>query len=223
MVATPSIQQPPAQSTALVNPDSNASESWYSFFVGQFQAVGGTVSTLAQVLPFFQSQSPNLVLASPDGEDGGPSYRSIVGADLAGAAGEFPGTTTDDNALAGNIGEYVSVEVAAAAAVDLTNGSAVDIASIDLTPGDWDVWASVATTGGVLSLLSAWSNTESEIDPGAPNGGLYLTSGSALPQPLGTTRVTVAAGQSTTLFLSINAGFTGATKGYGFLGARRAR
>lgn len=224
MTATPATQQPPGQSSALVNANSSASSDWYSFFVGQFQTVNGQVSTLAEILPFFQSQEPNLVLASPDGEDGGPLYRSIASGDLAGVAGEFPGTATDDSAAAGNVGEYISDEVVQAAAVVLSNGVATDVATIDLTAGDWDVWASVATTGsGAISSLTAWANTASATDPGAPNGGLYLVSATGSPQPVGMMRVSLPAGPSTALFLSIKAGFTGAASGYGFLGARRAR
>jgi len=49
------------------------------------------------------------------------------------------GTTTNDNAAAGQVGEYVSSTITGGASVALTPGVATNITSISLTAGDWDV------------------------------------------------------------------------------------
>src|SRR2546421_430181 len=50
------------------------------------------------------------------------------------------GTTTNDNAVSGNLGEYISSTVARGAAVTgAANGTYKDLTSIVLTAGDWDI------------------------------------------------------------------------------------
>jgi len=64
--------------------------------------------------------------------------------------GQIPGTTTNDNAAAGNIGEYVT---ASASSVALTSsGTNVNVCSINITPGDWDVSALGYLVGGPLTV-----------------------------------------------------------------------
>ena len=53
--------------------------------------------------------------------------------------GQIVGTNTNDNANAGNIGEYISSTVAVGSGVSLTPNTITNITSIVLTPGDWDV------------------------------------------------------------------------------------
>jgi hypothetical protein len=60
------------------------------------------------------------------------------------------GTTTNDNADAGVVGQYISSFVAAAS---LTN-AASNVTSISLTAGDWDV-TYVAASGGVSAACTA--------------------------------------------------------------------
>ena len=148
-----------------------------------------------------------------------PSFRSIVSQDLP--AGQYPGTGTNDNAQVGNVGEDFSSTIASGAAVALTTLVAKDITSINLTPGDWDVWGNLATTAGVTTA-NGWINTVSATDPTAPNGGCYAQWGAGIScLPLGMMRISVAA--LTTVYLSIDATFPGAVSAYGFIGARRRR
>jgi hypothetical protein len=55
-----------------------------------------------------------------------------------GGTGQIVGTTTNDSATAGNIGEYVS---ATATSSNLTTASIANVTSVSLTAGDWDVGA----------------------------------------------------------------------------------
>jgi hypothetical protein len=54
--------------------------------------------------------------------------------------GGIVGTTTNDNAAAGKVGEFISNVVSAGSAVSTPGGTPTYIASVSLTAGDWDVW-----------------------------------------------------------------------------------
>jgi len=60
--------------------------------------------------------------------------------------GGILGTTTNNNASAGYVGEFVSSEVLIGSAVSISANTATDLTSISLTAGDWDVWANVGFT-----------------------------------------------------------------------------
>jgi hypothetical protein len=55
------------------------------------------------------------------------------------AAGQLPGTATNDSAAAGDVGEYVSSVIATGSATSFTTATAKNITSISPTAGDWDV------------------------------------------------------------------------------------
>lgn len=73
------------------------------------------------------------------------------------ANGQLPATTTNDNAAAGKVGEYVASTVAAASAVSLSNGVPANLTTISLTAGDWDVFGNVnfIPTGTATAFESA--------------------------------------------------------------------
>lgn len=144
----------------------------------------------------------------------------------------IPGTTTNDNATAGNIGEFVSSTVLSGSAVSMTNSTAKDITTISLTAGDWDVWGMVAflpvagTT--TVSGLLAWIGTTANTVPTPPNGGALNTlqvnfiTGAEQRLPTGMIRISIAG--TTTVSLGGLASFGVSTlTAYGFIGARRAR
>ncbi len=68
--------------------------------------------------------------------------------------GGIVGTTTNDNAGAGKVGEYVT---ATGTTVSVTSGAGKTITSISLTAGDWDVWGEISfapAAGTTVTLLS---------------------------------------------------------------------
>ncbi len=148
-------------------------------------------------------------------------------------AADVKGTTTNDDATAGYIGEYISSEVLIAGEVTLTTGVAANITSVSLTAGDWDcsgniVWDTPAAT--TVSVQLAWISTTSATPPTAPNKGgsvrFALTTGSIAglksDQSIGNFRVSIAS--TTTVYLSAIATFAVSTeKVYGFIGCRRVR
>ena len=80
-------------------------------------------------------------------------------------AGHLPGTQTNDNALAGQVGEYI-VSTIASPGVSLTNASNANITSISLSPGDWDVTGMVAVApSATCTAVQAWVNSVSAAPP----------------------------------------------------------
>ena len=64
------------------------------------------------------------------------------------------GTTTNDSAATGNVGEFVTATVAVGAAVALTTATTANVTSISLTAGDWDVSGQVNFTPGATTSIT---------------------------------------------------------------------
>lgn len=75
------------------------------------------------------------------------------------SAGQYPGTTTNDNATAGNVGEYVESVIPTGSATPLVSNTTKTITSISLTAGDWDV-------DGVINFLTATTTSVTYIQAG---------------------------------------------------------
>jgi hypothetical protein len=163
------------------------------------------------------------------------SFNSRTGA-VTPAQGDYPtslipGTTTNDSATAGNIGEYISSTVLSGSAVAATSGVVFNITSISLTAGDWDVWGNVAITpsvGVTTTAIVGSASSTSATHPSFPGGGAFLvkqlafTSGATQAYPIGMARFSLAS--TTTVYLVCTLEFSGGSlSGYGFIGARRAR
>lgn len=140
------------------------------------------------------------------------------------------GTTTNNNAAAGSVGEYISSTVLIGGAVGLSSGSGINITSISLTAGDWDVFGTFAYLAAVGTATVAYGssiNTVTGTMAVAPNGGYTIfpannQTGISPVITLGTIRMSLAT--TTTVFLIGFGNFSGSTaSGYGFIGARRAR
>lgn len=147
-------------------------------------------------------------------------------------AGQIPGTTTNGDATAGNVGEYISSTVLSGAAVALTTATPATITSIALTAGDWDVWGTIgyiANAATTATIFKAGINSVAATLPTSPgNGagfelGLSVGAGGTMPvHPVGTERVSLAA--PATIYLVGQSTFAVNTmSGYGLIAARRRR
>lgn len=151
--------------------------------------------------------------------------------------GAVAGTATNDSAITGNVGEFVTATVATGSAVSLTTTVAANVTSISLTAGDWDVAWTVdfkpgATTSVTLmqtsiSLVSATHNTQAG---GSGIGTEALTIfdtaanvlGGDFSEPGGPVRCSFSSTQ--TVFLVSSATFSISTMAaYGTIRARRVR
>jgi hypothetical protein len=75
------------------------------------------------------------------------------------------GTATNDNAAAGQIGEFVSSVILDASAVNINDITATDLTSISLTAGDWDVWGNLNFEGTAMTNIVGWISSTSATLP----------------------------------------------------------
>jgi Repeat of unknown function (DUF5907) len=180
--------------------------------------LGGTTGSGAVVL----ATSPALVT---------PALGTPASGDMTNMTKTQKGTTTNDNAAAGQVGEYIQSAVLQASAVNCPSGSTINVTSISLTAGDWDVSgnvnfigagsitfgytiAAIATTSASLPDQSLWCIT----GPSSITGSTDL--GCAAP----TQRFSLSS--TTTVYLLGSCAFAGAGSsagGCGLIRARRAR
>lgn len=141
----------------------------------------------------------------------------------------IPGTRTNDNAAAGNIGEVVTATVAVGSAVVLTTAVVSNVTSISLTAGDWDVTGVVdfnpgatTTTTSLEGGISIVSATRGAQDTGFANTFAIATTAIDASEVCPMVRLSLNA--TTTVFLVAVAGFAISTlKAYGTIFARRVR
>jgi hypothetical protein len=140
------------------------------------------------------------------------------------------GTTTNDSAAAGQIGEFISAQRLSTAGITLTSGVDAAITSLALTAGDWDVYGSAGFTlaNNNSTILVAWFNATGVVTPSPDQFGGYATEaignniGTPAVIPISPMRVSIAA--PATVTLGSKTTFSGGTHAaWGQIMARRAR
>ena len=217
---------------------------------------GQWITTVAQLRAFAPNPAvPYMTVylqgytAANDGGEGSFYWNTVTGTDDAGVTtvvptgstagcwtrlnlnGSLLGTVTNNSAAAGYVGEYISSTVLSGSALSITTATPLNITSISLTAGDWDVWGNVVFVGAsstVTTQVTAAISTTTATLPTLPGGGGYAqisgTLGTTTTQvlPTGITRISIAS--TTTVYLVAQAAFTTSTmSGYGALNARRVR
>jgi len=91
------------------------------------------------------------------------------------------GTTTNDSAGAGYVGEFVSANRAYTSPLALTNNTITNLTSISLSAGDWDVYGNVINNNSndYIQYLNVWTNTVSVTLPSEVNNAGLTLFGSA--------------------------------------------
>lgn len=136
------------------------------------------------------------------------------------------GTTTNDNANAGSVGEYVT---ATGTAVPLSTTIPANITSISLTAGDWNVWGNVQFLPGVTTTqqgaqvsVSTTSATQSVAVGGFGVSAAAIPAG--LSQAVAAPMLRISISSTTTVFLVATGTFSVSTEtAQGFIAARRIR
>ena len=161
---------------------------------------------------------------------------TLTGAITPSQTAGIVGTTTNNNANAGSVGEVVSSSVAVGSAVSLTTAvsatSGKTITSISLTAGDWDVFGSVginmaATTNftasaGGINTVADTLNSLYEEETRFSYGAAGFVPNNVFSFAFPTTRVSIAS--TTTYYLVGYASFTISTAtAFGRITARRIR
>lgn len=135
------------------------------------------------------------------------------------------GTTTNNNAATGSVGEYIS---GSATAVSLSNGTAKTVTSISLTAGDWDIWGSIqiscsGTMTVVAGSVGTTTNTLNSSSTGFCQMNLSGYTASGL-QALSCGIIRVSIASTTTAYLVGQSNFSsGTTNANGYISARRVR
>jgi hypothetical protein len=141
------------------------------------------------------------------------------------------GTTTNNDANTGSVGEYVTANQATSSPLSLTSNIARDVISVSLTAGDWDVqgipYFSLGTTT-TCSGISCWISTTSATYPGfsgattAYNIAIAAAAGQAIGLPTPTVRISLSG--TTTVYMSAACTFATSTMTVaGSIRARRVR
>ena len=142
------------------------------------------------------------------------------------------GVSTNSNAAAGNIGEYISSDIPTGSAVSLAvSGTTYNLTSVSLTAGDWDCRGNVsintAATTVVNNVFGAISTTSATIPAAPETGGQFGIYPFNSPNPFpaeNTSTVRELLSGTTTIYLVVKANFTTSTaSAYGLLGCRRMR
>jgi hypothetical protein len=142
------------------------------------------------------------------------------------------GTTTNDNASTGYVGEYVSSSLSSVSAITLSTSTAANVTSISLTAGDWDVYGvvdfsltgttSAFGTNGYIGGVNSSSATIGATDTYFNFAVDLTTKTGAFAFNVPTQRISVST--TTTIYLIAQATFSaGTTKAYGTIRARRMR
>lgn len=160
---------------------------------------------------------------------GVPSIGNTVGAGLTMPSITFNtttgivGTTTNDSAAAGSVGETISSSVLFASAVVLTTATNTNITSISVTAGDWDIEGNVVCTASVsFSEVKAWINTTSATQPDVSQMTYITATMTNCGAPVFTKRYSFSG--TTTVYLSCRAVFaSGVANASGYIQARRVR
>lgn len=141
-----------------------------------------------------------------------------------GQLGNVKGTTTNDNASAGNVEEFSSSQVTQGSATSLTVNTLTNITTLSLTAGDWNVWGNVGVLASVSinNLQGGISTTSATL----PDGSLtsYIGLGAAETKgivPVEMQRMSLAS--TTTIYLVVTSSFNGTGTTFGYLAARRVR
>ena len=141
------------------------------------------------------------------------------------------GTTTNNNVQAGSVGEYISSTVSDVSAVSMSNGTTVNVTSISLTAGDWDVSGSVAFsqpgTTNVTNLVAAVNSSSATLPNTDERSVAYIAAAGIVLQQEPSLKIIptrYALSGTTTIYLVAYANFSISTlKAYGRISARRVR
>jgi hypothetical protein len=144
------------------------------------------------------------------------------------ATGQIPGTTTNDNAAAGKVGEVITANVVVGSAIPLTTATAANVTSISLTAGDWELSGCVGFTQGATTTVSIMFGGVSATSATLAGLGTYWQAGSGITaagdliSSFPTNRVSLAG--TTTIFLVARGDFaTNTLSAYGLIRGRRVR
>jgi hypothetical protein len=147
----------PASPTAFVMPSCSVSTSALQWTNGTGFICNTAINAASLGGATFVSPGP---IGSTTASTGAFTTLSATGAITPSQTAGIVGTTTNNNANAGSVGEFGAPTDLSA--VSLTNNTAANVSSISLTSGDWDVQCDVQyIAAGSTVMNSAWAMVSS--------------------------------------------------------------
>lgn len=206
-----------------------AAEAWTATANGAAIQINTTaIGTNALRTSMFHANG-SLLMPSTLGDTGNGTI-NVSGGYFINGVNIRTGTTAADAAPAGQIGEYQEASRAIGAALGLTNAIAVNVTSLSLGPGDWQVWGHVVfqVGSGGADILGLYISTQSATPPqliersGQFDLAVPFMAGTGPRFPTGVVRLSFAT--TTTVYLVATASFaSGAVSAAGTICARRMR
>jgi hypothetical protein len=143
-------------------------------------------------------------------------------------SGQIIGTNTNDDAIAGNVGEFVNSLVPIGSGIALTTATPTDVTSITLSAGDWDVEGCVNldyTTGTFTIDEAGLSVTSATMPTDGSEAYLgYKANSTTISGSIPLTRKRVSLATPANVYLVVKSTFTvGSVIAYGQISARRVR
>ena len=123
-------------------------------------AVNTSLSGQTGTVNFVGSTSPTLVTPTL----GAATATSVT---FSPSTGGIIGTTTNNSANAGVVGELIQSKITSGAPTSFTSTVSKDLTSIALTAGDWNVWGNLTGSGTAVTVVYAAINTTSATLPDA--------------------------------------------------------
>jgi hypothetical protein len=203
------------------NPSVGLANSSQSSFVALANTGSGVppLLTITQMPSYTDNFTPPIVMATV-------SAAGALSLGTTAAPGGIVGTTLANNSAAGQVGEVITSSVLQAAGVTITTAVPVNVTSIALTAGDWDVQGTACVTaasGTFTSFNVAISTTSAGFPDASIITSLYAPSSAQLGGPAPLVRLSIAS--TTTVYLVTQATWTTGTtpRASGQIYARRRR
>jgi hypothetical protein len=136
------------------------------------------------------------------------------------------GTTTNNNAAAGSVGELISSVISATGSVPFNTITPTNLTSISLTAGDYDIWGNESVTFSISGNQAfGWISTTSATVPDTSlYNGAYLITGALGVFAFQVPQIRLSLASTTTVYISIYGQFaSGTAEVCGGIYARRVR
>ncbi len=138
------------------------------------------------------------------------------------------GTTTNNDAAAGSVGQFISSIITSGSPVSCANATTQNLTTISLTAGDWDVWGNINfACSGVTTSLIGWLSSTSATFPASETVSQVASNtdlGSGLNWGFAVPQLRYSLNGTTTIYITSFTSFsTGAVTMSGGIYARRVR
>jgi hypothetical protein len=200
--------------------ESTVDGSTWATVLSSTNGVSSITGTANQIIASSPTGATTLSLPQSIATTSAVTFASVAFSSTSGIIG----TTTNNSAAAGSVGEIISASILFASRTSLTTGTLTNVMSVPLTAGDWDVFGvfgMASTTSGNIAGSLAFSSVSATL----PDNALCNLFGNASAS-VASFIVPAAFFQlsaPTTIDMVVNVTFTGTGTKFGNMFARRRR